>query len=194
MSKVQQYTGSHYSALPVETHYSVRKEGKVDTLFISAEALNIVWGNDKRYWQWRPLHEKQGFKLEVAGAELQQVNWIQVNGRLDCSKISNFFSSTRSKTRYEILWVMKFNADAFGWQTAPIKFKVASDGKQEQRSEKLETYRKKSNQWHEIKGGDFTINNANARKGLVHFGMYETESDWWKGSMVLAGVKIRPKV
>ncbi|XP_068657443.1 uncharacterized protein PHLOEM PROTEIN 2-LIKE A4-like [Aristolochia californica] len=189
MSKLQEGSGPHYVAPPMGAYYNIKKEGKVDTLFISAKALNIVWGNDSRYWQWRALDEPQGFKPEV-GAELQQVNWIEVTGRLDSSEVPEFFRGIRSKT-YEILWVVNFNVDAFGWQTTPIKFKVASGGQLKQRSEKLEPYRKKGNQWHEISGGEFTV--TFHKKGVVDFGMYETESDWWKGSMVLAGVKIRPK-
>ncbi|XP_068657409.1 uncharacterized protein PHLOEM PROTEIN 2-LIKE A4-like [Aristolochia californica] len=189
MTELQQGSGSHYIAPPMGTYYNIRKEGKVDTLFISAKALNIVWGNDRRYWQWKALHELQGFKPEV-GAELEQVNWIQVTGKLDSSKVPEFFSDTRSKT-YEIIWVVSFNVDAFGWKRTPIKFKVASGEQLKQRSEKLEPYRKKSSRWHEISGGEFTV--GYGRKGLVDFGMYETESDWWKGNMVLAGVKIRPK-
>ncbi|XP_068653975.1 uncharacterized protein PHLOEM PROTEIN 2-LIKE A4-like [Aristolochia californica] len=190
MSELRQGSGSHYCALPVEEYCSIKKEGMVDTLFISARALNIVWGNDRRFWQWTPLHDQQGPTLQL-GAELLQVNWVQVSGKLDCLKINNFFHLSQPKT-YEIFWVVKFNVDAFGWHNVPIKFKVASDGSQlAQRRENLEPYRKKNNKWHEIRGGEFSFGHGS--KGTVYFGMYETESDWWKGSMVLAGVKIKPK-
>ncbi|XP_068655890.1 uncharacterized protein PHLOEM PROTEIN 2-LIKE A4-like [Aristolochia californica] len=152
-------------------------------------ALNIVWGNDRRYWKWTPPRNQEGPKPQDA-AELLQVNWFQVTGRVDCSKISNFFDFPRSKT-YEIFQVVKFNIDAFGWHKVPIKFKVVSDGRCRQRAEKLEAYRRNNNQWHEIKGGEFTV--VHGRKGLVDIGMFETESDWWKGGMVLSAVKIKAK-
>ncbi|KAG9438931.1 hypothetical protein H6P81_019096 [Aristolochia fimbriata] len=89
----------------------------------------------------------------------------------------------RPKT-YEIFWVVKFNVDAFRWNNVPIKFKVAAaasgGGRYKQWSEKLDAYRRRSGgQWHEIKGGEFTVSPGG--KGLFHFGMFETESDWWKG-------------
>ncbi|KAG9458716.1 hypothetical protein H6P81_003224 [Aristolochia fimbriata] len=199
MSKFDQHNsaaGSHYFGLPVEEHCSIQREGMVDTLFISAKALNIVWGNDRRYWKWTPLEDQQGYSKFRIGAELLQVNWIQVTGKLDTGKITKFFHPSRDQVpkTYEIFWVMKFNVDAFGWHNVPIKFKVATDGSQPaQRIENLGVYRKRNNiQWHEIRGGVFTVGHG-SKSGNVYFGMFETESVWWKGSMVLAGLKIKPK-
>ncbi|RWR81931.1 protein PHLOEM PROTEIN 2-LIKE A1 [Cinnamomum micranthum f. kanehirae] len=149
---------------------------------ISAKALNIIWGNDNRYWQWTSLpHNEINFSV---GAELLQVNWIEVTGKLD-------FSRFKSTGEHEIVYLLKFKVDAFGWHSSPIKFKVmTSDGKETVHAEILEHYRKVSDNWHEIRGGKFMV--PSGHHGAVHFGMYETESEWWKGSMILGGVKIRP--
>ncbi|CAI0378824.1 unnamed protein product [Linum tenue] len=107
---------------------------------------------------------------------LVQVNWIQVTGRLPTSLFA--------RKKYEVVWVVKFRVDAFEW---PVKFKVREE---KVRSVVVEPYRQKHGVWHEISGGEFTVQAAG---GVVEFGMYEIETEWWKGCMVLAGVKIRPK-
>lgn len=111
------------------------------------------------------------------------MNWIEVTGKID-------FSLLKVPGEYEVVYVVKFKVDAFGWHSSPIKFKVmTSDGHESEHSEILEHYRKMSDKWHEIRGGKFTV--PSNRHGTAHFGMYETQSDWWKGSMILAGIKIR---
>ncbi|CAN0855008.1 Uncharacterized protein PHLOEM PROTEIN 2-LIKE A4 [Linum grandiflorum] len=154
---------------------------------IPARALNIVWGNDPRYWQWIPPSDRDksasGFK--DMGAMLVQVNWMQVIGRLPVSWLTG-------SRKYEVVWVVKFRVDAFGWHSVPIKFKVKqSNGEEKVKSVVVEPYRKKHGVWHEISGGEFTVRGGGG--GMVEFGMYEVDSEWWKGSMVIAGVKIIPK-
>ncbi|KAG9438930.1 hypothetical protein H6P81_019095 [Aristolochia fimbriata] len=39
-----------------EDCFSIVKEGNAESIFIPPKALNIVWGNDRRYWQWRALN------------------------------------------------------------------------------------------------------------------------------------------
>ena len=124
-----------------------------------------------------------GFKL---GALLVQVNWIEVTGKLPLLLFRN-----ASAVRYEIYYVVNFRVDSFGWHSAPIKFKVRINGEETENSMILESYREKHGTWHEIPGGEFSVN-VDSDEGSVEFGMYEVESSWWKGSMVLVGVKIKP--
>lgn len=97
------------------------------------------------------------------------MNWIEVTGKFD-------FNHLNPNERYEIVYVLKFKVDAFGWHSCPVKFKLTTaDGQATEISEILEPYRKLSDIWHEISGGEFKGNST--RKGAVHFGMYETGSD-----------------
>lgn len=96
-----------------------------------------------------------------------------------------------SAKMYEIFYVVKFQVDAFGWRSVPIKFKVKHNGEERVRSVMLQAYREKQEEWLEIPGGDFAVSDDNF--GAVEFGMFEIESDWWKGGMVLAGIRIKPK-
>ncbi|KAK3041232.1 hypothetical protein RJ639_028492 [Escallonia herrerae] len=153
---------------------------------IPARALSITWGNDPRYWQWITLGEDETQFSE--GAMLQQVNWIEVTG-----KINLLLFKKRVTTTYMIHYIVKFQVDAFGWHSAPIKFKVRVNGKEVFcHSMILESYRVKPDVWQELPGGEFSVPNS-ITGGNVEFGMFEVESDWWKGSMVLAGIKISPK-
>ncbi|KAF7842543.1 putative F-box protein PP2-B12 isoform X2 [Senna tora] len=169
---------------------------------VPVRALNIVWGNDPRFWQFMYLKDDESRLIGFNQcALLVQVNWIEVTGKIPLSLLYR----ASSPTRYEIYYVVKFRVDAFGWHSAPIKFKVRlnnnnnnnNNGKEEEEEEEeseyeksiiFEAYRKKQEEWHEIPGGEFSVSK---KEGFVEFGMFEVESAWWKGNMVLAGVKIK---
>ncbi|KAJ4702561.1 Phloem protein 2-like protein [Melia azedarach] len=157
---------------------------------IPVRALNITWGNVARFWERIPLTEENtkltGFE---EAALLLQVNWIEVTGKL--SILPSMALST--STTYEILYILKFREDAFGWHSAPVKFKLRINGEDKVKSEILHCYREKQDEWHEIPGGQFTVS-KDITVGMVEFGMFEVESDWWKGGLILAGIKIEPKL
>lgn len=118
---------------------------------------------------------------------LVQVNWIEVTGKLTVTG-----SMEAGGREYEMMYLMKFEADAFGWHSAPLKFKVKVNEEVESvKSVLLESYKNKPNQWHEICGGVFSFSSV---QSVVEFGMFEDETDWWKGGLVLGGISIRPKV
>lgn len=119
---------------------------------------------------------------------LLQVNWIEVTGKLPI--ISSMAASTPKA--YEIFYIVKFRVDAFGWHSVPVKFKVRVNGEEKVKSVMLQLYREKQEEWQEIPGGDFAVPRDTV--GTVEFGMFEIESDWWKGGMVLAGIVIKPKL
>eukprot|EP00261_Vitis_vinifera_P037268 XP_019078511.1 PREDICTED: protein PHLOEM PROTEIN 2-LIKE A5 [Vitis vinifera] len=122
-----------------------------------------------------------GFK---EGMLLLQVNWIEVKGNLNITPTED--------TKYEIYYMVKFRVDAFGWHSAPIKFKVRHKGEETHSNIMiLESYREKHDVWHEIPGGEFSV--ASKDPVNVEFGIFEVDSDWWKGGMVLGGVKIKAK-
>ncbi|XP_020691998.1 protein PHLOEM PROTEIN 2-LIKE A2-like isoform X1 [Dendrobium catenatum] len=154
---------------------------------ISAKALRIVWGNDPRFWEWIKLSKDESC-FEI-GAELIQVNWMEVTGSLNLEK----FQLDPLKT-YEIFYVIKFNADAFGWRSSPITFEVSTpEGKKSRNERYLEYYTKENKNWNEIYGGEFSLASSNLM-GKIEFGMKEVKTEWWKGGIVLEGVKIRPKL
>ncbi|KAH9747395.1 hypothetical protein WN944_011859 [Citrus x changshan-huyou] len=168
----------------------VKDQDSSGLIKIPVRALNIIWGNDPRYWQWIKLTEENtkllaGFE---EGSMLLQVNWIEVTGKLPI--ISSMAALTPKA--YEIFYIVKFRVDAFGWHSVPVKFKVRVNGEEKVKSVMLQLYREKQEEWQEIPGGDFAVPRDTV--GTVEFGMFEIESDWWKGGMVLAGIVIKPKL
>lgn len=121
------------------------------------------------------------------GAELIQVNWIEVKGTLPANKLT-------PTTTYEVVYMIKFKDDAFGWHSSRITFQVTPPKHEEKkmRTVVLEGYRNECNKWHEIHVGEFNLGPSST--GEVAFSMYGDDTEWWKGGMVLAGVAIRPKL
>ncbi|KAI9122597.1 hypothetical protein K1719_006437 [Acacia pycnantha] len=166
---------------------------------VPVRALNIIWGNDTRFWRFKNLPDDETRMIGLKeGAWLVQVNWIEVTGRV--KKAELYKEANSVKKTYGIYYLIKFRADAFGWHSVPIKFKLrvtASKSAEtntiiEQEDEKimnLEPYRERQEVWHEIPGGQFSVSNPD---GFLEFGMFEVDSAWWKGNMILAGVKIKP--
>lgn len=114
---------------------------------------------------------------------LQQVNWLEVRGEVEAERLS-------AGASYRVYFVMKFNDDAFGWGHAPVKFKVRDESKGEsEREVKLQKYGEEGGgTWHKVWGGEFKV----VGKGKVEVGMFEVETEWWKGGMVLGGIRIHP--
>ncbi|WOL12266.1 hypothetical protein Cni_G21032 [Canna indica] len=162
------------------------KEEK-DQIHISAKDMSIAWSKDERFWKWTADHPQERCDSSETVAELIQVSGFQVQGSLDLEKHSLHHQKT-----YEVIYHIKFKVDAFGWHDLPVTFAVATpDGHRKIKTETLESYRR-THDWVEIHGGDFELA-ADHTKGKVEFGMYETESQKWKGGMVLSHVTIRPK-
>lgn len=143
-----------------------------------------------------PLYRLTGFE---EAAILQQVNWLEITGKFDLHNASSTMTLSRS---YKVYYVLKFNEDAFGWNHAAIKFKVKlhddDEGILSQENTKpcemeinLQPYREKPGLWHQIPVGEFKLRKAITALN-VEVGMFEVETDWWKGSMILGGIKIKP--
>ncbi|XP_028759285.1 F-box protein PP2-B11-like [Neltuma alba] len=187
---------------------SVGKEPETGTIIVPVRALNIIWGNDSRFWRFQDLPRDETMMIGLKeSAWLVQVNWIEVTGKV---RKSDLHKEPGSVTKYGIFYIIKFRADAFGWHSVPIKFKFrltttsakqqpqphyhSTDDnltidKEDEKSIILEPYREKQEVWHEIPAGQFSVSNSD---GFLEFGMFEVDSAWWKGNMVLAGVKIKP--
>lgn len=168
----------------------VRGPDSDGSLSIPARALHVTWGNDPRYWEWLKLSDDDT-ESEVAGFEegamLQQVNWLEVRGELGAERLSVGRS-------YKVYYVMKFDEDAFGWSHAPIYFKVKLQDEAIISTEvMLQRYGEgeEAGKWHKVCVGEFKVVGEEGR-GRVEVGMFETKTQWWKGGMILAGIRLHP--
>ncbi|KAG0494602.1 hypothetical protein HPP92_005596 [Vanilla planifolia] len=155
---------------------------ETDSCTIKPRALNIVWGRDSRYWK---LSHADG------PAELNQVSWLEVNGKIN---LSRFFKNGK---KYMVKFRVELTPDNFGWgESCPVYFMVKVA--QEARSWK-KVYLNQANT-----GVDFDVPmdgqltfRVPERRGAddqLHFGMYEIWRGRWKGGLVIHEVIIAPVV
>nr|XP_027086319.1 protein PHLOEM PROTEIN 2-LIKE A9-like [Coffea arabica] len=96
----------HYEADPKASRRT--KENGRDVIIVKPRALNIVWGNDDRYWN------VPGPRDDGKPAELLQVSWLEVAGSVDADP---------QKT-YDVSFRVSLTPDAFGWGSYPIYIMV----------------------------------------------------------------------
>ncbi|XP_049371369.1 protein PHLOEM PROTEIN 2-LIKE A9-like [Solanum verrucosum] len=159
-SKALHYQGNHT--------FSKTQKGYI----VYPKALNIVWGNDKRFWKL-PKYEKDG-------AELIQVNWLEVTGCIDNINIAK-------KTSYDVGFTVSLMTDAFGWSDSPV-YLMAKWGDN--------TQWRKVNLTSEINGKKMISKTIMITKGKgnnvdkIYFGLYEVWNKKWKGGLKIHSVNL----
>lgn len=142
-----------------------RQEG--DKFVILPKGLNIVWGNDSRYWK----------VPEEGAAELTQVSWLEVSGVV---KISN-------PKKYKVTFEVKVKEDGFGWKDTDVLVmaKVGRAGKYIYKATKLSP------------GSNINLPSDPleidvAKPSDLHFGLYEVWSGKWKGGLEIFRAVVSP--
>ncbi|OWM86045.1 hypothetical protein CDL15_Pgr027271 [Punica granatum] len=157
--------------------YMIDAASNKNMFMVLARGFAIAWGNDTRYWTWKP--DKRNREEELA--RLKAVCWLDIAGNLQTIDLS-------PETEYEIVLHVKIGRRSFGF-FIPINFKITlADGTQWEDSVDLSAYAKGS--WHDIALHKFKTPSNNA--GEVEFRIYE-HSGHWKGGLVLRGVSFKPK-
>ncbi|KAM1138300.1 hypothetical protein FF1_036134 [Malus domestica] len=159
----------------------VKQEG--NKYIFRPRGLNIVWGNDERYWK---LPKKQSKDEPTEPAELIQVSWLEITG--------SYSLSTAKK--YEISFDVELAPDAFGWRDiqAFLMAKVGKKGKY--------TWTKVKVAAQDTKVGKFKIPDdngppmrievpSNAPDSTVYFGLYEVWSGKWKGGLKIHQASVK---
>ncbi|MCO5611392.1 hypothetical protein L7F22_065645 [Adiantum nelumboides] len=156
----------------------------------SARDLNIVWGDDPRYWRW----EAQPDSWFVESAFLRNVCWFEVHGA---------FQGVFLPGAYTVSFLMKFSEPIRGWAGAPVKFSLSTttghivesqrffSGQQNQGLSNLAPLRSLTScSWLELDIGHFDVHQE-MPIGLK-FSMMEIEGGTWKNGVLLDCVKIHP--
>ncbi|PON74450.1 Phloem protein [Trema orientale] len=139
--------------------------------------LNIVWGNDNRYWR---IPKPEDAKNPDVPAELIQVSWLEVTGSttLDAGK------------KYNIKFHLSLKSDAFGWNGCQVYLmaKIGRRGKYKWTKVTLKDQTPSAdNKGTPFPAEDFEIevpesaNDQESRK--LFFGLYEVWSGKWKGGL-----------
>lgn len=129
---------------------------------IQPKGLNIIWGNDRRYW-----------KLTTGYAELIQVSWLEVSGKVPVDK---------GKT-YKVQFVVEVKAEGFGWgdTNVLVMAKVGKKGTYKYKEVRLKCGRKYTIP--EVKDQLEIDVPENTEDKELHFGLYEVWSGKWKGGL-----------
>ncbi|KAK9156289.1 hypothetical protein Sjap_003769 [Stephania japonica] len=161
--------------------YWVDEKTGCNCFLLFARSLSITWGNDSRYWNW-PYMEDTKSNTMIEMAELRSVFWLEIRGKLNGSYLS-------PQTNYEVVFIVKLNREAYGWDR-PVTLKlVQPNGKVQQQQVTLEN--KKREQYIEICVGEF--NSGHDEKGELEFALLGNESYIGKSGLTIRGVIIRPK-
>ncbi|GMN60243.1 hypothetical protein TIFTF001_029340 [Ficus carica] len=136
-----------------------------------ARDLLITWSDDNRYWMWRQLKDSSDQSIEVA--ELMNVCWLEVHGKLDTGKLS-------PGTLYEVALVVMLKNAAYGWEIpVNVSLNLPDGRKQEQKVNMLQQPRE---QWTEIPVGEFRT--APEIRGEIQSSIYEFDGGKWKRGLV----------
>ncbi|CAN7132445.1 protein PHLOEM PROTEIN 2-LIKE A1 [Brassica rapa] len=154
----------------------------INCFMIFPRKLSITWSDDPNYWTWLPNDSPN--EKGVEAAELNNVCWLDITGKFDTSNLTPGIT-------YEVVFKMKLEDPAYGWDT-PVNVKlVFPNGKDKPQEKKVSLREQPRYQWVDIKVGDFKHERDSVRE--IIFSMYEHAAGVWKKGLFLKGVAIRPK-
>ncbi|KAJ3691514.1 hypothetical protein LUZ61_020678 [Rhynchospora tenuis] len=183
--------------------FGLEKSSGAKCFMISARALSIVWGDDKRYWKWIVLPKNPNSSRFIECAKLKNVCWLEICGNID-SKILT------PDTVYAAYLIFKLARNTFGlcepfqrtiitlagnvvsehfvclntrvenprWDNRPLP----------RRDVILPTERQYG--WLEVKLGEFY--NEDGIDGEVNISLTEIKGGHWKNGLIVQGIEVRP--
>lgn len=181
--------------------FVLERESGAKCYTLCARNLEIIWGDDQRYWTW-DSHPDSRF-AEVA--DLRHVCWLDIRGKIDCRELS-------SNTTYKAYLIFKLSPDAHGLKF-PIQLVSVSLGPQISQQEvcldpnddedgdwdmneghdipaDVRVPHARNDGWMEIEMGEFFSENGD--DGEVSMSYREVEILNWKGGLIVEGILVRP--
>ncbi|KAL5578526.1 hypothetical protein UlMin_020225 [Ulmus minor] len=149
------------------------------TITFFPRGLNIVWGNDQRYWKIPgPGNERDN------PAELIQVSWLEVTGSYDL----------KDKKKCTVEFDLSLKSDAFGWNGCQVYLmaKIGRKGKYKwtKVSLKDQTGSNRFTVPSNVLDRDSSSSNSDDKK--LYFGLYEVWTGKWKGGLQIHKAIIKP--
>lgn len=161
----------HQTADPTESN---KWDDAKTKCVIQPKGLNIIWGNDPRYW-----------KITNDYAELIQVSWLEVSGKVKVEK----------GNKYIVKFKVEVKQDGFGWGSTDVLVmaKVGKKGTYKYEPVKLDCGNGTTIQ--EIKDKlKLEIEVRSDETDLeLHFGLYEVWSGKWKGGLKIYNAEVVKK-
>ncbi|XP_011626594.1 uncharacterized protein LOC105421323 [Amborella trichopoda] len=183
-TSVEELYACLYSGLLLDNKkkkYWFDEESGGNCFFLFARDLWIVWGEDQRYWRW--VHHQESSYPNIEVAELREVCWLEINGKMETSHLT-------PDTDYTVSFTVKLREGAHGWGSKPVtlclKYPGGTEKKHTQNMEELEREK-----WMHLTVGEFHVHKGT--KGELSFSLMEIEGRQWKGRLIIQGVQIAPK-
>ncbi|BBM97771.1 hypothetical protein MPTK1_1g08200 [Marchantia polymorpha subsp. ruderalis] len=170
-----------------------------------AEALDVVWGSDDRYWDWL---QRSGSSYDKS-AYLKAVCWLHVKGSMECSlpvgkyTLSWRFALEQNEygfTRRGGIWPLEFSMSVNDHETVKSFQTYLRDGQSSYEGEHSsddEDRDEVDTDWKEFHVGDFSVEEGekDSRIGRVklQYSLVETRGGIYKSGLWLDGVVIMPK-
>ncbi|MED6201485.1 hypothetical protein PIB30_095524 [Stylosanthes scabra] len=155
---------------------AIERDDRNGIYTIKPKGLNIVWGNDPRYW-----------KVTPDKAELIQVSWLEVSGVVK--------GLQKGKT-YSVEFEVNVKADGFGWDGTQVLVmaKPGKSGKYQFKEAKLSSGEGIVTVPRDSLQVKFPQNVDSEADLNLYFGLYEVWSGKWKGGLeiIRAHVKCMP--
>ncbi|CAN6245662.1 unnamed protein product [Urochloa humidicola] len=180
---------------------------------LPARKLNIAWGDTSCYWRWIPITGSSSRSSEAA--ELLQVWWLEIRGKIDSKMLSK-------NSAYAAYFVFKVARGAYGLGSPFPETSVSLGGSKSTRHVSLDGYdsddedegswwilrsstrdrdhleipqnillpQERADGWMELEMGEFQ--NDAGEDGEVCISLKETSATV-KSGLVVQGIEIRPK-
>ncbi|KAF7035668.1 hypothetical protein CFC21_046490 [Triticum aestivum] len=162
--------------------YWVDERTRHNCFMLFPRGLHITWSEDPKYWTWHPLKEGSDAEAGIETVALQNVCWLEVQGKLELSHLT-------PGVTYEVFFEIKIDDPACGWST-PVNFRLKfPDGTIQQHKENLEE--KPRGKWLLVKVGE--VKPHKGQNGEAEISMFEYDGGQWKRGLLIKGIKITPK-
>ncbi|CAM0879624.1 unnamed protein product [Alopecurus aequalis] len=162
--------------------YWVDEKTRHNCFMLLPRGLHITWSEDPKYWTWQPLKEGSDAEAETEAVALQNVCWLEVNGKLELSHLT-------PGVTYEVAFEVMLKDPAYGWST-PVNLRLKlPDGTMQQHKENLQE--KPRGKWLKLKVGE--VKPQKGQNGEAEVSMFEYEGGQWKRGLLIKGIKITPK-
>jgi hypothetical protein len=143
---------------------------------IMPKGLNIIWGNDLRYWKTI---------TNEGGAELIQVSWLEVSGKVGPVHVGE---------TYVVKFHIEVKDTGFGWTGTEVLVmaKIGKKGPYKYKSVKLACGDKDRipKEDGELKITVGSNQGEPEKDPDLHFGLYEVWSGKWKGGLIIKKAEI----
>ncbi|EMS66623.1 hypothetical protein TRIUR3_18044 [Triticum urartu] len=162
--------------------YWVDERTRHNCFMLFPRGLHITWSEDPKYWTWHPLKEGSDAEAGIETVALQNVCWLEVQGKLELSHLT-------PGVTYEVFFEVKLDDPAYGWLT-PVNLRLKfPDGTIQQHKENLEE--KPRGKWLLVKVGE--VKPHKGQNGEAEISMFEYDGGQWKRGLLIKGIKITPK-